>query len=71
MCGWEATSSEKHPLRFCRKIQPNLCVCVCLCVCVDLCYQEDTGDLQQCSTSADRSCESFEDVFVHSCRGAN
>ena len=34
MCGWEATSSEKHPLRFCRKIQPNLCVCVCLCVCV-------------------------------------
>ena len=44
-------------------------VCVCVCVCVDLCYQEDTGFLQQPSTSADRTCENFEHVLLHSCRG--
>ena len=31
-----------------------------MCVCVELCYQEDTGFLQQPSTSADRTCENFE-----------
>ena len=40
-----------------------------LLVCVDLCYQEDTGFLQQPSTSADRTCENFEHVLLHSCRG--
>ena len=40
-----------------------------LCVCVDLCYQEDTGFLQQPSTSADRTCDNFEHVLLHSCRG--
>ena len=44
-------------------------VWVCGCVCVDLCYQEDTGFLQQPSTSADRTCENFEHVLLHSCRG--
>ena len=40
-----------------------------VCVCVDLCYQEDTEFLQQPSTSADRTCENFEHVLLHSCRG--
>ena len=39
-----------------------------MCVCVDLCYQEDTGFLQQPSTSADRTCENFKHVLLHSCR---
>ena len=53
----------------CLSMSTRVCVCVCVCVCVDLCYQEDTGFLQQPSTSADRTCENFEHVLLHSCRG--
>ena len=53
----------------CVCVSVSVCVCVCLRVCVDLCYQEDTGFLQQPSTSADRTCENFEHVLLHSCKG--
>ena len=46
--------------------------CVCVCVCGDLCYQEDTRFLQQPSRpsiSADRMCENFKHILLHSCRG--
>ena len=45
------------------------CVGVGVCVCVDLCYQEDTRFLQQPGISADRMCENFKHVLLHSCRG--
>ena len=51
------------------RARPRTRARVCVCVCVDLCYQEDTGSLQQPSTSADRTCENFEHVLLHSCRG--
>ena len=56
----------------------SVCVCVWVrawvwvCVCVDLCYQEDTRFLQQPSRpsiSADRMCENFKHILLHSCRG--
>ena len=53
------------------RVQAVVCNAIlAFCVCVDLCYQVDTGLLQQPSTSADRTCENFEHVLLHSCRGA-